>query len=120
MPGLAGIGRAPAEPTTEDERVLRDLEFDVDLHTFDPAEVVRWAETAGFADVRAETEELLASLVGWAVRTIEAEARSGLLGRRWARSAYLAWRGLSAVDRVLARLLPRSLFYNLLLSGERP
>lgn len=120
LPGLRGIRRPSPEPATDDDQVLRDLEFDVDLHTFDPGQVSRWAEQAGFVSVRVETEELLASLLGWAVRTVEAEARPGLLGRRWARGAYFGWRSLSTVDRLLYPLLPRRLFYNLLLSGERP
>jgi ubiquinone/menaquinone biosynthesis C-methylase UbiE len=36
FPGLGGIRRLPAEPVTEEDRLLLDLEFDVDLHTFDP------------------------------------------------------------------------------------
>jgi ubiquinone/menaquinone biosynthesis C-methylase UbiE len=120
LPGLQGIRRPSLEPVTDDDRAVRDLEFDVDMHTFDPAQVARWAEEAGFVSVRVETEELLASLLGWAVRTIEAEARPGLLGGRWARGAYLGWRTLSAFDRLLYPFLPRRLFYNLLLAGERP
>jgi SAM-dependent methyltransferase len=119
LPGLGGIVRQDREPGDERDRILRDLEFDVDLHTFHPDQVVRWARDAGFVSVRVDTEELLASLLGWAVRTIEAEARPGLLGRRWARGAYLGWRAFSAVDRALARALPKGLFYNLLLSGKR-
>jgi ubiquinone/menaquinone biosynthesis C-methylase UbiE len=120
LPGLRGIRRLSLEPVTDQDDALRDLEFDVDLHTFDPHQVGRWVEEAGFDSVRVETEELLASLLGWAVRTIEAEARPGLLGRRWARCAHLGWRSLSAVDRLLYPILPRRLFYNLLLSGARP
>jgi ubiquinone/menaquinone biosynthesis C-methylase UbiE len=120
VPGLGRIRRPPVEPVDARDRILRDLEFDVDLHTFDPREVMGWADAAGFVSARVETEELLASLLGWAVRTIEAEARPGLLGRPWARGAYLGWRVLSAVDRGLYPLLPKALFYNLLLSAVRP
>jgi ubiquinone/menaquinone biosynthesis C-methylase UbiE len=120
LPGLGRIRQPLSEPATHDDHALRDLEFDVDLHTFDPGQVSRWAEEAGFVSVRVETEELLASLLGWAVRTVEAEARPGLLDRRWARGAYLGWRSLSAVDRALATVLPKRLFYNLLVSGKRP
>jgi ubiquinone/menaquinone biosynthesis C-methylase UbiE len=120
LPWLRGIRpEPPEEPASEREAVLRDLEWHVDLHTFRPAEVERWARQAGFDRIRTETEELLASLLGWAVRTIEAEARPGLLGRRWGRAAYLGWRGLSAVDRALSPVLPKGWFYNLLLSGRR-
>jgi SAM-dependent methyltransferase len=120
LPGLEGIRRPPHEPATEGDRTLRDLEFAVDLHTFDPGRVAGWARKAGFAPVRVETEELLASLSGWAVRTIEAEARPGLLGPWWAHGATLSWRVLSRVDRALGRVVPKRLFYNLLLSGRKP
>jgi ubiquinone/menaquinone biosynthesis C-methylase UbiE len=110
----------PPDPTGAD-RVLRDLEFHVDLHTFEPDEVAATAAAAGFEDVRVETEELVAGLFGWAVRTIEAEARPGLLGERWAWFAYRNWLRLYAFDRdVLSRLVPRRAFYNLLLYAERP
>jgi ubiquinone/menaquinone biosynthesis C-methylase UbiE len=121
VPGLRRLRREdPPPPETEEERILRDLEFEVDLHTFDPRAVVAWAEAAGLQDVRLETEELVASWFGWAVRTAESEARPGLLGPRWARFAYGGWRTLLRVDGMLARLLPRDLFYNLLLYAERP
>jgi ubiquinone/menaquinone biosynthesis C-methylase UbiE len=119
VPG-ADIRRAPPPSGSEQERILRDLEFEVDLHTFDPGQVAGWARAAGLTDLRIETEELLASLFGWTVRTMEAEARPGLLGRRWARAAYLGWRGLSLVDRALATAVPRRLFYNLLLFARKP
>ena len=66
-----------------------------------------------------ETEELLASVVGWAVRTIEAEVRPGVLGPTWGKLAYLTWRSLYAVDeRLLYPAVPRDWFYNLLLYAE--
>ena len=112
---------SPREGPSEEERVLHDLEFAVDLHTFEPETLRRWARDAGFGHVRVETEELAASLVGWAVRTIEADARPGLLGARWANAAYAAWRTLYRLDQsVLYRLLPKRVFYNALLYGERP
>jgi ubiquinone/menaquinone biosynthesis C-methylase UbiE len=119
LPG-ANIRRPRPPSGSEQERILRDLEFEVDLHTFDPGQVVRWARAAGLDAIRVETEELLASLFGWTVRTLEAEARPGLLGRRWARAAYVGWRGLLTVDRALVRALPRRLFYNLLLFARKP
>lgn len=116
---VGGLAAPNGEPSTERERVLRDLEFAVDLHTFDPEDVAAWAREAGFRGIRIETEELLASVFGWTVRTLEAMARPGLLGPRWARLAYGGWRALSRLDRGLASVLPPGLFYNLLLSGER-
>jgi ubiquinone/menaquinone biosynthesis C-methylase UbiE len=117
---VGGLAAPEREPTSDRERILRDLEFAVDLHTFEPEEVARWAREAGLAAVRVETEELLASVFGWTVRTVEALARPGLLGDRWAAAAYGGWRVLCRADRALASLVPSRLFYNLLLSGERP
>lgn len=121
VPALRKPSAPPDDTLTEDERLLRDLEWVVDLHTFDPSELERMARRAGFEAVRVETEELAASLVGWAVRTIEAEAPQGLLGRRWVSFAYRTYLGLSAFDReVLYRVLPREWFYNALLYGRKP
>jgi ubiquinone/menaquinone biosynthesis C-methylase UbiE len=119
-PGLRRIRRDRMPAATRQEKILRDLEFEVDLHTFHPHQVAAWAEAAGFGSVRLETEELLASMFGWAVRTIESEARDGLLGPRWARFAYRGWRSLYRVDRLLARVIPPQAFYNLLLYAEKP
>jgi len=108
------------EPLSEEERVMRDLEWRVDLHAFDPTGLADTARAAGFSRVRVETEELLSSLVGWAVRTVEAEAPPVLLGVRWADFAYRTYRRLYALDReILYRFVPRRLFYNALLYGER-
>ena len=107
--------RSPSE-----ERALADLEWDVDLHTFVPHLVAAMAERQGFDQVRVETEELVSSVFGWAVRTFEAEAPRELLGARWAGFAFRAWRSLYALDAaILYRLVPKSLFYNLLVYGEK-
>ncbi|MGH2723867.1 MAG: class I SAM-dependent methyltransferase [Actinomycetota bacterium] len=121
VPALRGYLRPPsAPPVTEEERILRDLEFAVDLHTFEPEEVTGWARDLGAAAVRVETEELTSSVVGWAIRTLEAEVRPGLLGPRWARFAFRTWVALYRLDRALYRAVPGRLFYNLLLYAERP
>jgi SAM-dependent methyltransferase len=103
-----------------DQRILRDLEWHVDLHTFSPRELADLADGAGFEGIRVETEELVSSLVGWAVRTVEAEAPPGLLGPRWAAFAYRTYLRLYDLDVLLSRVLPPQLFYNVLLYGERP
>jgi SAM-dependent methyltransferase len=118
---VGGVRRRGEAPRTDEDRILKELEFAVDLHTFDPATVVRWAGESGFTGVRVQTEELLSSLFGWAVRTAEAEARPGLLPRGWPLFAYRNYLRLYGFDqRVLYRVAPRALFYNLLLYGERP
>jgi hypothetical protein len=106
-------------PEGEDERLLRELEWTVDLHTFSPLDAANLLQRAGFQQVRVETEELLSSIVGWTVRTVEAEVPPGLLGRRWARASYWAYRGLFALDGALYRYLPKDVFYNVLLYGEK-
>jgi ubiquinone/menaquinone biosynthesis C-methylase UbiE len=111
----------PDARLTEDQRLLRDLEWAVDLHTFEPSNLARMGRSAGFVDVRVETEELVSSLVGWAVRTVEAEAPPGLLGSRWANLAYGMYLGLAALDdKVLYRVFPKEWFYNALLYGRKP
>jgi SAM-dependent methyltransferase len=104
----------------EDQRILRDLEWSVDLHTFPPEDLATLARRAGLVSVRVETEELVSSIVGWAVRTVEAEAPPGLLGPRWGAFAYRTYRRLYELDVRLARFVPPRLFYNALLYAERP
>jgi SAM-dependent methyltransferase len=119
-PGTRAPMPAP-EPATDEERTLRELEWHVDLHTFEPADMARDAKRAGLSNVRVETEELVSGMFGWAVRTIEASIRPGLLDERWAWFAYRNWMRLYRFDRdVLYRVVPKRAFYNLLLYGERP
>jgi ubiquinone/menaquinone biosynthesis C-methylase UbiE len=96
------------------------LEAVVDLHTFDPAVLARTVERAGAAEVRTVTEELTAAWFGWPVRTLECAVNTERLGRRWAMFAYHGWRRLSALDRVLARVVPAGLFYNVSVTAVRP
>ncbi len=74
---------------------------------------------AGFRGVRVETEELISSIWGWAVRTFEAEMPPGRLGPRWAGFAYRSWRSLYAIDRRLYGVVPRDRFYNVLAYGHK-
>jgi SAM-dependent methyltransferase len=97
------------------------LEAVVDLHTFDPDDLARTAVRAGAIDVRTVTEELTASWFGWPVRTVEAAVRPGALGWSWAVFAYQGWLTLSALDeKVLSRVVPDELFYNVSLTGTKP
>jgi ubiquinone/menaquinone biosynthesis C-methylase UbiE len=106
------------QPSAE-ERIARELEWEVDLHTFVPAGMKALLEDVGFRSVRVETDELLSSVWGWAVRTFEAVVPDGLLGPRWAAFAYHSWLSLSGIDRRLYGVVPKDRFYNLLLYGER-
>jgi ubiquinone/menaquinone biosynthesis C-methylase UbiE len=95
------------------------LESIVDLHTFVPEELAAMAQRAGAVGVRIQTEELLAAFLGWPVRTFEAAVNPAALGWGWAMFAYTSWRRLSAVDRVLSRALPQSVFYNVGITGTK-
>ncbi len=112
--------RRPQEELDESSRAAA-LEAVVDLHTFDPAELERWALGAGAVDVQAVTEEFAAALFGWPVRTFEAAVPDEKLTPAWRLFAYKAWLRLSALDkRVLAKVLPRSVFYNVMIAGTKP
>lgn len=115
--------RSWRRPQTEldDSSRAAALEALVDLHTFVPAELERTALAAGAVDVRVATEELAAAVFGWPVRTIEAAVPPGRLGLRWAMFAYRTWQRLSWLDqRVLAHVVPRGAFYNVLVTGRKP
>jgi hypothetical protein len=66
-------------------------------------------------------EELLANAWGWSLRTVEASAEPESVSWRWRNFAFQSYLALQAVDaRLLERVLPAELFYNLLVSGRRP
>jgi ubiquinone/menaquinone biosynthesis C-methylase UbiE len=119
LPPLRERWARPREELAESSRAAA-LESVVDQHTFDPRELAATALRAGGVDVRTETEELTAAFLGWPVRTFEAAVNPARLGWGWAMFAYRSWQRLSAVDRVLGRVLPQPLFYNVLVTGHRP
>ncbi|MGN6634664.1 MAG: class I SAM-dependent methyltransferase [Oryzihumus sp.] len=119
LPPLRARWAKDREALDESSRAAA-LEAVVDLHTFDPDELARMALRAGAVDVSTTTEELTAALLGWPVRTFEAAVKPGALGWNWAMFAYGSWKRLSAVDRVLARVLPERLFYNVGITGVKP
>jgi ubiquinone/menaquinone biosynthesis C-methylase UbiE len=118
LPPLRGWAR-PQHELDESSRAAA-LEAVVDLHTFVPSELARTALRAGAIDVRTQTQELTAALLGWPVRTFEAAVPPGKLGWGWASFAFGAWKRLSAVDRVLHRVLPEGVFYGVGITGTRP
>lgn len=112
--------RRPQAELDESSRAAA-LEAVVDIHTFDPADLERLATGAGAVRVRAVTEELSAALFGWPVRTFEAAVPKEKLGWGWAMFAYRTWQRLSWLDtHVLAKVMPRQVFYNALLTGTKP
>jgi len=118
VPGLGDWVRAPAELTASSAAAA--LEAHVDLHTFAPDDLARWALAAGAVDVQVKTEELTASWFGWPVRTIECALKPERLGMRWAFFAFNTWKRLMAVDELAARVVPHGIFYNALVTGLRP
>ncbi|TDE00419.1 class I SAM-dependent methyltransferase [Jiangella asiatica] len=118
LSALSGWAR-PQEELDASSRAAA-LEAVVDLHTFDPGELTALVGRAGFDDVYAVTEELTAAWFGWPVRTFEHAVNPERLGWGWAMFAYNSWLRLSAADRLLARVVPRELFYNLSVSAVRP
>jgi SAM-dependent methyltransferase len=111
--------RRPQQELDESSRAAA-LEAVVDLHTFVPSELAALARRAGAGDVRVATNELLASWFGWPVRTFECAVPRGKLGLRWANFALQGWLRLSAVDRLLERVVPAGLFYNAEITGLKP
>jgi ubiquinone/menaquinone biosynthesis C-methylase UbiE len=112
--------RRPQSELDESSRAAA-LESVVDIHTFDPGQLEKIARNAGARGVRARTEEFSAALFGWPVRTFEAAVPADKLGWSWAMFAYRTWQRLSWLDeRVLSRVVPRELFYNVLLTGTKP
>jgi SAM-dependent methyltransferase len=119
LPLLRGWRRPQAE-LDESSRAAA-LEAVVDLHTFDPGVLEGMAWGAGAVRVRAITEELSAAVFGWPMRTFEAAVPARRLGVRWAMFTYRTWQRLFAFDeQVLSRVLPRSLGYNVLITGCKP
>jgi SAM-dependent methyltransferase len=118
LPALSAW-RRPQEELDSSSRAAA-LEAVVDLHTFDPAELERMARGAGAIAVRAVTDEFTAALTGWPIRTFEAAVPPEKLSLRWRLFAYHLWLRLSALDRkVLAKALPRELFYNVMITGSK-
>jgi SAM-dependent methyltransferase len=98
-----------------------ELEAQVDVHAFTPADLERHAKAAGFAGVRVRGEELLANWFGWFNRTLEASAAHDTIPHGWFRYAYNGYILLQKVDAtVLEPHLPAAGFYNLMLTARRP
>ncbi|WP_026426140.1 class I SAM-dependent methyltransferase [Actinokineospora inagensis] len=117
---LAPTWRRPQSELDESSRAAA-LEAVVDIHTFDPTDLETTARSAGMVDVGATTEEFTAALFGWPVRTFEAAVPREKLGFGWAMFAYRTWQRLSWLDdTILRKVLPRALFYNVMITGRKP
>ncbi len=115
------ISAAPAPETDADEHADHELEGEVDIHAFRPADLDRLAGAAGFRDVTVRGEELVANWFGWFNRGLEARADPDDVPMWWRRYAFRGYLKLQKLDaRVLEPRLPPALFYNLLLTARKP
>jgi ubiquinone/menaquinone biosynthesis C-methylase UbiE len=111
--------RRPQRELDESSRAAA-LEAVVDLHTFVPSVLEGMAVRAGATGVTTSCEELTAAWFGWPVRTFECAVPPGKLGWTWANFAMRSWQRLCAVDRVLSRVVPKDLYYNVEITGTKP
>ena len=97
------------------------LEREVDIHAFSPGDLQRFCAAADLTEVRVRGEELLASIHGWTVRTLEATAEPDEVPWAWRRFAFRSYLALQRLDnQVLEPHLPPQLFYNLLVAARKP
>lgn len=109
----------PAIVSGEEDHELQELEHVVDIHVFRPNELREMARKAGFRVARYETEELAASILGWAIRTIESSVSESNITERWCWGAYNAYKRALKLDDLLYRFMPHDWFYNLVLYLEK-
>ncbi|MEJ7628192.1 MAG: class I SAM-dependent methyltransferase [Nocardioidaceae bacterium] len=119
LPPLRARWARPKEELDESSRAAA-LEAVVDLHTFDPAGLARTVARAGGVQVRFVTEELTAAWWGWPVRTFEAAVPTERLGWGWRLFALRSWLALSRLDRLLVRVVPAALYYNVSVTAVKP
>jgi ubiquinone/menaquinone biosynthesis C-methylase UbiE len=115
------VGASARDRDAEAEKNGPDLEPEVDVHAFSPGDLRRFCDVAGLGEARVRGEELLASIHGWTVRTLEASAAPDQVPWGWRRFAFRSYLALQRLDdQVLEPHLPPQLFYNLLVSARRP
>jgi ubiquinone/menaquinone biosynthesis C-methylase UbiE len=107
--------------TSEEVLEHHHLEGSVDVHAFTPAQLADLAAGAGFQRVRVTGEELAASWFGWLNRTLESTADPDGVPWAWRQYAFRGYLALQKLDRrLLEPRLPAAIFYNLLISAEKP
>ena len=108
------VGGAPSEDGHE-------LESEVDVHAFEPAQLRSLADDAGFESVRLRGEELVSNAYGWWLRSLEATAEPDEIPFAWRMFAYRSYIALQRIDAgLLEPRLPAELFYNLVVSARKP
>jgi SAM-dependent methyltransferase len=118
---LGAEAAARAHAHTPDHEDADELEGEVDIHAFSPADLERLAGAAGFTDVSVRGEELVANWFGWFNRGLEATAVPEHVPMWWRRYAFQGYLRLQRLDRrALEPRLPAAIFYNLLLTARTP
>ena len=98
-----------------------ELESEVDVHAFAPADLRALPGKAGFTGVRVAGEEAIANVWGWGVRSLEATAEPDTVPLAWRNIAFRGYVVFQKLDTaVLESRLPPELLYNLLLTAEKP
>jgi SAM-dependent methyltransferase len=131
VPKRVGVALAPvwrralrAAPRNDGEHSHggdHGLEWDVDVHSFSPAELRGLIADAGLERPRIRGEELAANAFGWVCRSLEGTAEPDDVPRAWRTFAFRGYLALQRVDAsLLEPRLPPDLFYNLVLSARKP
>lgn len=98
-----------------------ELESEVDVHAFEPAQLRDLIRSAGFEGARIRGEELVSNAYGWWLRSLEATAEPDEVPFAWRLFAYRSYIALQRLDAgLLEPRLPAELFYNLVLSARKP
>jgi SAM-dependent methyltransferase len=115
------VGAAPRADDPGTAHNGHELESEVDVHAFAPADLRLALERAGFDSPRIQGEELVSNAYGWLVRALESSAEPDEVPMRWRQFAFRSYLRLQRLDaRLLEPRLPPQLFYNLVLSAKRP
>ena len=115
-PAFSSNGGPPSPDDAE-----HALESVVDVHAFDPGDLQRLMQGAGFTQARVHGEELLANWFGWFNRTLEASANHDDIPMPWFQFAFRGYLALQKVDRALLEpRLPPQVFYNLMIAARKP
>jgi ubiquinone/menaquinone biosynthesis C-methylase UbiE len=97
------------------------VEHLVDVHTFNPGELSKYAKQAGFSKIHVVGEELTANWFGWFNRALEADGVPADIPWSWRQYAYRGYLGFQKFDRMaLEGRLPASIFYNLMIGAVKP
>ncbi|MFT4048852.1 MAG: class I SAM-dependent methyltransferase [Solirubrobacterales bacterium] len=124
--GVGQLSAQEAEKVAAGERTQEyidghSVEHLVDVHTFTPGELTKYAKTSGFTKVDVIGEELSANWFGWFNRALEADGVPEDIPWGWRQYAYRGYLGFQKFDKMaLEGRLPASIFYNLMIGAVKP